>query len=110
MRTVTALPLGRCVQVDNPYRRWGAPSQRRLLGPRMSTCGVALLQGHITTFRPSVLALSPCCGEHVMCPPKRYLCLWCVYRVSFPRVAWVQPRVAGGVGDGWVGGDGGVET
>ena len=32
-------PLARSVPVDPPYRRCGTPPQRRLLGPRMSTCG-----------------------------------------------------------------------
>ena len=38
-------PLARRFQVDTPNRRWGTPPQRRLLGPKMSTCGVARAGG-----------------------------------------------------------------
>ena len=38
-------PLAGCVQVGTPCRRWGTPTQRRLLGPRMSTCGFTFPTG-----------------------------------------------------------------
>ena len=88
--------LARCVQVDTPYRRWGTPPQRRLLGPRRSTCGVNFPDRG--TQRPSacpfprsvlLVASAPCAP-----PCVRHVCI-----VSpFPSVAWVP---FGAVGGGW---------
>ena len=44
----------------------------------MSTCGLELRRGHITTFRPSVPMLSPTCGKRIMPPPLPIVSMVCV--------------------------------
>ena len=73
-----------------PYRRWGTPPQWRLLGPRMSTCGVASRTGAHNTLPPvrSRAQSSLWRAHHVP-----LLCPWCVC---------VLCVVVGGCHKGWL--------
>ena len=89
--------------MDTPYRWWGTPPQRRLLGPRMSTCGVASRTGAHNNLPVRSPAQSSLWRVHHV-PPAPHLCLWCGYCVSIPWCGMGANRsgvCVGGGGRAW---------
>ena len=110
------MPLARCVEVDTPYQRLGTPPGRRLLAPRMSTCGVTSPLAGAHKNLPHVLSNAQfSCGERIMPPPHPpAVGPWCVHCVSIPSRGmgatwgggWCRVMGGDGVGGGRGGGGG----
>ena len=98
-RRATALAIGQLRPSGQPIPAVWEPFPTAAFGLGCPLVGSLSQQGLITTFNVPVLALSPACGERILCPPvpgPSTLLPWCVYRVSLPSRGMGAIR-----GDGW---------